>query len=155
MALGFGRVPPFLGSAFFVAAMAYATLLEPFTKLVEVSIPGTLKNPHTKAVLQAGRPLLITAQAAKHKDCSHVVGDAVGGGFLAVAAAPKGRFAGVDTWSVVVVVSNSRGFVTLRGLKGWEFDRLAEESYNAVHTFTEAVAVRELSLIHILTLPTT
>lgn len=123
--------------------MAYATLLEPFTKLVEVSIPGTLKNPHTKAVLQAGRPSLITAQAAKHKDCSHVVGDAVGGGFLAVAAAPKGRFAGVDTWSVVVVVSNSRGFVTLRGLKGWEFDRLAEESYNAVHTFTEAVAVRE------------
>ena len=70
MALGFGRVPPFLGSAFFVAAMAYATLLEPFTKLVEVSIPGTLKNPHTKAVLQAGRPLLITAQAAKHKDLS-------------------------------------------------------------------------------------
>ena len=71
------------------------------------------------------------------------MGDAVGGGFLAVAAAPKGRFAGVDTWSVVVVVSNSRGFVTLRGLKGWEFDRLAEESYNAVQTFTEAVAVRE------------
>ena len=77
MALGFGRVPPFLGSAFFVAAMAYATLLEPFTKLVEVSIPGTLKNPHTKAVLQAGRPSLITARG-------RWVGGLWAGGWVAV-----------------------------------------------------------------------
>ena len=120
--------------------MSSPTEIGVFAQLYDGVVPPTATLSHTKETLLSRKAHLVSVQAAIHKGCSKVIGDAVGGEFVVLATAPKGRFEGVDTWAVAIVVSDAKGAVTVRGLKGHEFDRLAEHSYGAVHSFGEEVA---------------